>query len=289
MIIAVTGVTGFIGNNLCSFFEQKNYQIVKLNREILGNDELLNERLTNVDVIVHLAGKSSMDRSISSSFGREGVSMLSDYFESNIQLTEKLLKHAVRNKIKKIIYTSSRMVYPSYLKEIRNENMKERPDSSYGLSKIIAEELIKLYAENNNMTSVILRLSQVIGEGDNNRGILPTFIQNAKENKKITINGTGAAVRDFVDVRDVVRAIELAILKEMPSCIVNIANEKAYSVKEYAELVLKLSGKDLSGIQYNDVTYDDKSSFSLDITLAKKILGWQPEWNVEKIIKNRLG
>lgn len=304
MRVAVTGARGFIGSHIVRFFTAASFQVVALGRHP-GSGELqtfapesgeylypsarsLASQLEGVDVIVHLAGRSSADRSIGARLGRDGTSALSDYLEANVVLTEQLLKVALQVNAGKFIYASSRMIYPSWISEPRHESMQWRPDSAYGLSKSIAEDLVRMYCDDDQLTGVSLRLSQVIGEGDGNRGVLPRFIDSVRSGLPPTVFGAGKAVRDFVDVRDVVRAFALSVSTKFVSQEINIGGDRGYSVREMAEAVATEGGLDPSEISFVPAEKEDCSNYTLDCSRASQVLGWSPEWTLGKTIRERL-
>lgn len=305
MKVAVTGARGFIGSHLVKHLAAAEHQVVALGRGPDGGDlqvilpdtgrgvnapgASLEGLLEGVDVVMHLAGRSSSDRSLGGLMGSAGTSALSDYLEANVVLTERLLKATLQVGSKRFIYASSRMVYPSSIGEPRREDMPWRTDSAYGLSKRVAEELVRMYSDGGRLSGISLRLSQVIGEGDGNRGVLPRFIDAVRAGALPTVFGAGRAVRDFVDVRDVVRAFAMSAASSLSFEVINIGGERGYSVREMAEAVAREGGLDPANIAFKPLDDEDCSSYTLDCGRAKKLLGWVPEWTMEKTIRERLG
>lgn len=304
MKIAVTGASGFIGTHVVKHILASGYEVVALGRKpemdtlqafdpntgLFYEDSLcsLCQLLTGVDVIFHLAARSSLDRSVNAKMGRGGVSSLTDYLGANVTLTESLLKAAVATGVRKFVFASSRMVYPSWLKGPKNEDMTHRPDSPYGLSKKIAEDLVQMYSDDKQLIGISLRLGQVMGEGDNGRGILPHFIKSARAGISPTVYGEGRSKRDFVDVRDVVRAFLLSAEKSIESQVFNISGGRGYSIKELAELVSVEASLDIGKIQYISIDNEDLSDFTLNCSRASGLLNWTPDWTMEKVVNERV-
>jgi len=304
MRVAVTGARGFIGSHLRRHLEASGHEVIALGRtpgstglavldgepgRTFGEPHCpLESLLGGVDVIMHLAGRSSLDRSVSPRMGRQGTSSLSDYLDANVVLTERLLRAAVASQTSRFVYASSRMVYPASLAEARTEDMSHGPESAYGLSKSIAEDLVRMYSDDDQLIGVSLRLSQVIGPGDGGRGVLPRFIESVRGGVLPTVHGQGRAVRDFVDVRDVARAFVLAAEVASRSQVMNIGGERGYSVRELAEVVAVEGGLDPSQIGFVPVEAEDCSSFTLDCSRAKRVVGWTPEWSLVRSVRERL-
>ncbi|WP_300339323.1 NAD-dependent epimerase/dehydratase family protein [Accumulibacter sp.] len=304
MRVAITGARGFIGSHLLRHLKASGHEVVALGRAP-GSKELqafdgdtgrgcsqvhcpLEELVAGVDVIMHLAGRSSLDRSVNPRMGSQGTSSLTDYLDSNVVLTERLLRAAVASRTRRFVFASSRMVYPSWIAEARTEEMNHRPDSAYGLSKSIAEDLVRMYSDDERLVGVSLRLSQVIGPGDGGRGVLPRFIESARAGVLPTVHGQGRAVRDFVDVRDVARAFELVAEVPLRSQVMNIGGERGYSVRELAEVVAGEGGLDPSQIGMVSTDNEDCSTFTLDSSRAKQAVGWTPDWSLLRSIRERL-
>ena len=256
MNILVTGGAGFIGRylveHLCdnnqitiyddlsnsnmekiSFLISKGAKFVK--GDVLDFEKLL-ENSKNFDVVIHLAAKSDV---------AESVIFPEDTINVNVNGTINVLKCCVQNKIQKIIFASSAAVYGNY-NEMISEKSATNPVSPYGKSKMNAEKEIIQYSKENKLQYFILRIFNVygIGQNENYAGVITRFLKNISENIPLIIYGNGKQTRDFISVKDVVKAFECAILSDNNG-IYNIASGMSVSINELVEMIQKNSGKKL--------------------------------------------
>lgn len=280
MKVAVTGSRGFIGKHTVRHLRERGHEVVEIGRASDGSQQRLSDgaplaaALAGADSVVHLAGRSvdSFD------------TPLSAYLGPNVELTEQVTLAAIAADVPRLVFTSSRMVYPSWLTEPLREDCAESPDSFYGLSKLFAEEIIALHARRSGIASVALRVAQVAGPGDGGRGALPRMVEQARTDGQITISGSGAAVRDFVAVTDLVRAIELGLDRSAGSLVANIGTG-GFSVLEMAEEVARQTGLGSDAVVRRPVDVEDRSIYRLDCTIAADQLGWHPEHGLADLVR----
>ncbi|MEA3511437.1 MAG: NAD-dependent epimerase/dehydratase family protein [Actinomycetota bacterium] len=295
MKVAITGASGFIGSHLAAHLESEGHEVLALERTADGETLVptvsqdlaarhgrgnlrLQDHLEGVEGIAHLAARQQDNP----------ATPLAAYLPSNVLLTETLLRAASEAGVGRFVLASSRMVYPSWIHEPISEDCPDSPDSFYGLSKRIAEDLVTIYSTKTALSGVSLRIGQVFGAGDKGRGVLPGFIETVRRGEPPSVAGTGAAVRDFVDVRDVVSAIELALERSASVPAMNIGGGRGYSIRELAIAAATAGGMDESAIRYTPVEHEDRSHYSLDCTLAGTQLGWAPARSLLESIQDRL-
>lgn len=194
--IVIVGGNGFIGTHLKNYLDSKKLRYTVCGADLLNVNELdIFFSKNKVNIIIHLAGKFK--------------GKFSELLETNVKATYNLCKIASIYKISKIIYSSTGAVYGSPVNGIQSyENDDLFPDTEYGLSKVLAEKIIKIYTHNRKFNSIILRLSSVIGP--NSRGVINSIKTNIIKNHEAVIYGVGNKSRDFVHIDDVCRAIYLA-------------------------------------------------------------------------------
>ncbi len=295
MKVAVTGASGFIGSHLTAHLESEGHGVLALGRTAGGETFVptdshglpvsdvhgtrrLQDHLKDVDAIVHLAARQQ----------DSPATPLAAYLPSNVVLTETLLRAAADAGVGRFVLASSRMVYPSWIHEPIAEDCPHAPDSFYGLSKKIAEDLVTIYSTKTELSGVSLRIGQVFGAGDKGRGVLPGFIEAVRRGEPPSVSGTGVAVRDFIDVRDVVGAIELALTRSTTVPAINIGGGRGYSIGEMAIVAATAGDMDESTIRYTAVKHDDQSHYSLDCALAVDQLGWAPARSLLESVQDRL-
>lgn len=300
MKILVTGGTGFIGKHLVKFLIEKGSEVtifdnfsnsekdsvavlVNIGTKIIEGDitkldDVINAT-KNYDIVVHLAAKISVEESIKNP---------SETFHINVDGTRNVLIACEKNHVKKMIVASSAAVYGESLSGIKlTEDSKTDPISPYGESKVMMEHEIREFITKHNVNCVILRFFNIYGVGQSPEyaGVITKFIKRIATNKPLEIFGDGMQTRDFVSIKDVIDSIYDAI-ENGKNGIYNIASGKTVTIKELAEFMISLSGKDLE-IIYSDAKKGDIRFSQADISLAKKELGYLPKHGLEEI-KNLL-
>lgn len=284
--VLVTGATGFIGSHLCKALIQKGYRVFGLSssnklqrvKSLLAKKEFhllkgdvrdLNFlkkilRKHQIKVIFHLAALLPRANALKNPFL---------FFDVNARGTLNLLNAAYSNKVEKFIYASSDSVYsqpPKYLPV--DESHPTLPSTIYGMSKLEGELYCHLYSKAINIT--ILRYCGVYGKGQHKHNAVYRFISQALKNKPITIYGDGTQSSDFTYIEDVIQGTILAFEKNKPG-IYNISSGKETSIKELATIIIELTNSKSKIIFTNQKT-NRPFRFVLDITKAKKILGYSP-------------
>lgn len=300
MRILVTGGAGFIGKHLVKFLIKNGHLITifdnfsnsekdsvtyleSMGAKIIEGDTTKLGDITNAtkehDIVVHLAAKISVEESIRNP---------SETFHINVDGTRNVLVACEKNHVKKLIVASSAAVYGEGLPDVKlTENSKTNPISPYGESKIMMEQEINEFIAKHNINCIILRFFNIYGDGQSPEyaGVITKFIKRIVANKPLEIFGDGMQTRDFVSIKDIIDSIYDAI-ENGKNGTYNIASGKTITVKELAEFMISLSGKDLE-IIYNDAKKGDIKFSQADISLAKKELKYLPKYGLEEI-KNLL-
>ena len=224
MKILITGSSGFVGKHLVKKLSPK-YQIVKYdlkNGQDILNEHLLLKKLKNVDVVIHLAAFISV---------QESWEKPKEYFTNNATGTLSVIRNSMRAGVKKVIYFSSAAV-------------KAKPLTPYAVSKIAAEEIVKLYSD--KIKTIIVRPENIYGSGQKaNYGyVIHNFIRAIKFDQSIKIFGTGNQRRDFIYIDDVVNVTEKLIdIDTKSGSIISLGTGKETKIKDLAKLVMKVLDK----------------------------------------------
>ena len=299
MKILVTGGLGFIGKNLVDYLLKKKNQVIifdnfsnsreeakntfenkgiKIIKGDITNFNEVTGATKNVDVVVHLAAKISVEESIKNPL---------ETFHVNVKGTKNILEACKKNNIKKIIVASSAAVYgesPSGGK--LDERSNKKPISPYGESKMIMEEEIERFlSKNPDIDCIILRFFSIFGIGQSSEyaGVITKFVEKISKNKPIEIFGDGTQTRDFVSIFDAVNSIYNAI-ENGKKGIYNIASGRSISIKELAKLMIKFSGKNLK-IEYLPPKKGEIKFSKADISLANKEIKYESKTKLEDIKK----
>ena len=281
----VTGGAGFIGSHLVDNLIELGHKVIVIDDESANENEYfywnskaenykydicdydnISILFKNVDWVFHLAARSRIQPSIIDP---------TDTIKVNCQGTENILHACKENNIEKIIFSSSSSIYGLKNKAPHKETMNRDCLNPYSISKVMCEDLCKVYYELYDLKVVILRYFNVFGERQPTRGeyapIVGKFLKLKNLNKKLTVVGDGMQKRDYTYVKDVVHANILAAKKNnVGNCeIINIGSGKNYSVIDIAKIID-------SPFEYVPERKGEAYETLACIEKAKKYLNWQP-------------
>jgi UDP-glucuronate decarboxylase len=162
------------------------------------------------------------------------------------------------------------------------------PRACYDEGKRVAETMMYAYEKQSKVEVRVARIFNTFGPRmhPNDGRVVSNFIIQALQGKDITIYGAGKQTRSFQYVDDLVRGLML-LMNGNYSGPVNIGNPSEFTVKDFAEMVKKLT-KSSSKIVYHPATIDDPAQRRPDISLAKQVINWEPEWDVEDGIQQAI-
>ena len=293
----VTGGAGFIGSNLVDYLVSKGHKVVVLDnfstgkRSNLSHHKKKNVKIIKIDLsknlqldkyfkgakyVFHLAGLASLIQSIKNP---------DKYFNSNVFGTLNVIQAARKANIIKFIYAASASCYGIPNRFPTNEKAKISLIHPYAFTKWKAEELVMNWVRIYNFPAVSLRLFNAYGPRFNTlgfyRSVFSIFIAQKKANKPLTIVGKGNQTRDFIHVKDLVRAMLKAALSKKKGKIYNLGSGKETKVNKIAKLI---GGKKI----HISKRFLETSRSLADITKAKRDLNWQPKITIEEGIKDLL-
>lgn len=304
--LLVTGGAGFIGSNFVRYVlsGRPDWQMTVVDSLTYAGDKtrlkdvkdkiqfiqadicdeaVINKALKNIDLVVHFAAESHVDRSIADP---------GPFLKTNILGTELLLRLALKNKVSHFHHVSTDEVFGS-LKLNSPKRFSETtaydPRSPYSASKAASDHLVRAYGETYGLNYTITNCSNNYGAWDSPGRAIPIFITNLLDNKPITLYGDGSAVRDYLHVRDHCEAI----LKVIDSGKTNQTycvggHDGETSGIELAKLLVNLMGKDDSMIAYVKDRPGHDMRYAIDSTKIKKELDWQPSISLEDGLKETI-
>lgn len=302
-VFLVTGGAGFIGSNLCEAILKLGYKVRCLDDLSTGKQENVDlfadnlnytfikgdvkdldtcvEACNGIDYVLHQAAWGSVPRSIE---------MPLFYCANNITGTLNMLEAARWNDVKKFVYASSSSVYGDEPNLPKKEGREGKLLSPYAVSKRADEEWAKQYTRHYGLDTYGLRYFNVFGRRQNPDGayaaVIPKFIQQLLNRETPTINGDGKQSRDFTYIENVIEANLKACMacSEVAGEAYNIAyGGREYLIDIYYELT-KALGVEIEPNFGLDRAGDIKHS-NADISKAKKLLDYDPEWSFERGIK----
>ncbi|CAF3430005.1 unnamed protein product [Rotaria socialis] len=306
--LLVTGGCGFIGSNFINYWlkaypqdyivnvdkldtcsnihnvEQSDSPKYKLVVASINNKDLMLHLMKQYDIthVVHFAAQTHVDTSF-------GNSIL--FTESNIFGTHCLLEASrIYNKLRKFIHISTDEVYGEWPAGSCHETAVLNPTNPYAATKAAAEFLVKSYGESFKLPYVITRGNNVYGPYQFTEKVIPRFITLIMNDEKMTIQGDGKQVRNFIYVTDTVRAVDLVIRKGKLKMIYNIGSKDEIKVMEIATILLKLmkpEAKVEDYIIYVKDRYFNDCRYSV-MTDALESLGWKQEIKFDEGIRETI-
>ena len=276
--IIVTGSSGFVGSRLVKALENEGHTVYELDLKT-GHDLTDWESLKftrQVDVIFHLAAITFVPHS----FERPR-----EFFDTNFRSTLHMLELA--RKFEACFVLSSSYVYgpPDYLPI--DEAHPTKPNNPYMASKILSEDLCKSYARSFGVPITIVRPFNIYGPNQPENFLIPTMVKGLNEGK-ISLKDSRPK-RDMVYVNDVVNAYMKTLnLNHDGVEVFNIGQGISYSIREMAEAVVKVSGKEVEIYFSEEQRPNEVLDTVADIAKAKELLGWKPEFTLESGLKEIL-
>ena len=293
--VLITGGAGFIGSNLAEYLSDENRVVVlddlSLGRaENIGNpniellrgsilDDDILDSLGGIDIVFHLAAIPGVQDSIEKPIETSEINFIG---------TLKILEAMRKRGIPRIVFASSCAVYGEPLKLPVSEETPLHPLSPYAVQKIASEHIIRTYGELYGIKGISMRFFNVFGPRQNPdseySAVIPRFISRCLKGNSPIIYGTGEQTRDFIYVRDLIRALELAAIKMPGISEINAGSGQETSIKDLALLVIEETKCGLRP-EYRNARKGEISRSFADISLAKKKLGWSPEYSLERGIE----
>jgi dTDP-glucose 4,6-dehydratase len=256
--------------NLKPVLSDKRYKFVKGDIRDL---ELAKKLMQEADQVVHFAAESHVDRSI------EGGS---EFVSTNVMGTQVLLDAARSTNIKRFVHVSTDEVYGSISEGSWPENHPLLPNSPYSASKAGSDLLVRAYNRTHKLDTVITRCSNNYGQYQFPEKVMPLFITNIIEGKKVPLYGNGLNIRDWLHVDDHCRGIALALTKGRAGEVYNIGGGTELTNVELTHKILEAMGVGEEFIQPVEDRKGHDLRYSVDISKINKELGYSPQVNFEE-------
>jgi dTDP-glucose 4,6-dehydratase len=199
-----------------------------------------------------------------------------------------LLEAARQSKIKKFVHVSTDEVYGSISEGSWDEDCPLLPNSPYSASKASSDLLVRSYSKTHNLNVNITRCSNNYGPYQFPEKVIPLFISNLMDGKKVPLYGNGLNVRDWLHVDDHCQGIYLVMESGMPGEIYNIGGGTELTNRELTELLLKSSGADWSSVEQVEDRKGHDLRYSVDISKISKELGYQPQVDFESGLRDAI-
>ena len=298
MRLLVTGGAGFIGSNFVrriidgtfpgidrvTVLDKLTYAGTLKNLEMLPKNSfefikgdisdsgLVDELSKRHDAIINFAAESHVDRSITGA---------RDFIETNVLGVQNLLAAALTNEVKTFVQISTDEVYGTISKGSWSEEFPLLPNSPYSASKASADLICRSYHRTFGMDVRVTRCSNNYGPYQFPEKVIPLFITNLIENKKVPLYGKGLNVRDWLHVDDHCQGIFAVLNAGKPGNIYNIGGGRELTNRELTNLILEKFGRDESNIEYVADRLGHDLRYSVSHEKITQELGYQPKVRFE--------
>lgn len=288
--MAITGGSGFIGSNLAEALAKEN-QVVVIDDLSTGNMqnligieaqlfkgsitdlELLRRAFHGIDCVFHLAAIASVQKSLEETLRTNQV---------NVEGTLKVLVAARDAGVKRLVFASSAAVYGDSLELPKREGMVPQPKSPYAVTKVSGEHYCRVFSDIYGLETVSLRFFNVFGPrqdpSSEYSGVISKFISSVLARRVPIVFGDGEQTRDFVFVKDVVRACILA--SRCKQGVYNVARGQSTSLNQLVEMIGRATGRKIQPVYAGSKAGDIRHSVA-DISMARSI-GYDPQISVEE-------
>jgi UDP-glucose 4-epimerase len=312
MQVLVTGGAGYIGSHTVRQLRERGDQAIVLDSMEFGHpaavgdalliegntgDEALLDRIFAdhaIDAVIHFAAYKAPGESMENP-GR--------YFENNVCATLSLLRAMQRANIHYFVFSSTCAVYGTPETLPVSEQNPLHPESPYGESKLMVEQMLKWFDACHGLRYASLRYFNAAGAAFDSRigedwsvtlNLIPLVMKAALgRSPMIKVFGTdypthdGTAIRDYIHVIDLadahIKALEY-LMRENQSQVFNLGTGKGSSVQEVVDVARQVSGLDIP-VEYTSRRPGDPVAIYADNTKARELLGWQPGHSLEEIVR----
>jgi len=304
----VTGIAGFAGVHLVRLLRARGYRLSGIVQDFalpaataqalegvpLYRCEITDAKplaaiveKTRPDEIYHLAAISSVP------FAREHPGLT---FDVNIEGTRNLLRAAAALGHPRFLFVSTAQVYRLPKGgELLTEKTPLAPANAYAASKAVGEMLVRRAVEESGLRAVIVRPTNMVGPGQSDQFAIGTFTRQVAEillhsRDPVLRTGDLSRLRDFLDVRDGVRAMVLALRKGFPGETYNICSGRARSLREAVNLLRRLSRMQIAvRTERARIRTNDPARIAGSAAKLRRRTGWQPRISFAQSLADALG
>lgn len=289
--VLVTGGAGFIGAHIVEELVRRGERVrvlddlstgkrenllgfigtIEFVRGDVGSARETLEAVTGCELVIHLAARPSVQRSIDDPVATNEV---------NVDGTLNVLMAAKETGVRRVVMASSSSVYGDSPTLPKHEQMIPNPKSPYAVSKLAAEHYLRVFHQLYGLETVALRYFNVFGPrqdpGSHYAAVIPRFVTASVEGGSPVVFGDGGQTRDFTYVANVVDAtLRACVAPVVAGRVVNVAGGRRLSLLDVIATLSKLLGRDIKPT-FSEARAGDVRHSLADISLARELLGYEP-------------
>lgn len=272
MNVAIAGASGFVGAYVGEVIRRSGISVKELDGRLIRNVSAVSElrdSLRGVNVLVNLIGRFELP--------------FADQVEANVSAAFTLYSAAVDAQIGKVIHISAAAAYGSSTGHQYLETDILAPDTPYGLSKKMGEQVLLYFSDRHALSYVMLRPTNIYGKGG--VGVIQQFVNSYKTVGSITISGNGEQTRDFVHVLDVAEAIRLSLSDSIQNEVFNVSSGNPVTLNDMARTLEEVVGSKVPVVTVPEPAGHVRNLLA-DNTKARKMLGWNPSHTLEEALRD---
>jgi len=300
--ILITGGGGFIGSHLARhlYLQGNLVRVVDIKFDDYIQEKYYNERL-KLDLKNFencLAATKGMDKVYNLAANMGGIGFITavgaEIMHDNLLINTHMLEASVRNKVKRYLFSSSACVYPTYKQKTTTvKGLKEEdaypadPDNFYGWEKLATEKMCEAYQRDYDLDIRIVRYHNIYGPEGTYKGgrekspaALCRKVAEVSNPGTISIWGDGKQTRSYCYIDDCIKGSIMLMESDFDKPI-NIGSERPVTIDQLADMIIKISGKNITK-KYDLTAPQGVRGRNADISLARKVLGWEPKVSLEE-------
>ena len=300
MNFLITGAAGFLGVALANELAREGHVVRALDDLSSGDENLLVEDvhftrgdvsdrpklwtlLQDVDCVFHLAARVRVAESLL--YPRE-------YSDVNVSGTVSLMEAMRDVGVRRVVFASSGAVYGTQQEQPMKESAPPVPRSPYAVSKLASEYYVRTIGSLWGIEAVCLRIFNAYGPNQSlppsHPPVVPNWLRQAVRGGSLVVHGDGKQTRDFVYVKDVVRAlIAASTAPDVDQAVINVGSGVETRMRDLAESILEASGADAE-ILFTPRNDAGVSRMCADISLAQELLAYQPKTDLAEGLRRTL-